>query len=83
MLEERAAAAAQPPQAAPPPSPQPGQYQQPPAQPRGRAPREEPGMFEKVLKSPVARSVATQITRTVLGAMLGTPSRRRRRGSLW
>jgi hypothetical protein len=86
MLEERAAAAAQPPQAAPPPPPQPGQYQyqQPQAQPqpRGRAPKEEPGMFERVLKSGVARSVATQVTRGLMGALLGTP-RRRRRGSLW
>jgi hypothetical protein len=50
---------------------------------RGRAPREEPGMLEKVLKSGVARSVATQVTRGLMGALLGTPSRRRRRGGLW
>ena len=61
------------------------QYQraQPPAPgPRGRAPREEPGMLEKVLKSGVARSVATQVTRGLMGALLGTSSRRRR-GGLW
>ena len=84
MLEERAAADAQA-QAAPPP-PQPGQYQYQrapePPKPRGRAPKEEPGMFEKVLKSPMARSVATTVTRGLMGALLGTP-RRRRRGSLW
>jgi hypothetical protein len=39
-------------------------------------------MLEKVLKSGVARSVATQVTRGLMGALLGTP-RRRRRGSLW
>jgi DNA helicase HerA-like ATPase len=60
-------------------------YQVPPAQPKakGRAPKEEPGMFEQVLKSPVTRSVASQITRGLMGALLGTGSRRRRRGGLW
>jgi hypothetical protein len=53
-----------------------------PKAPRGRAPKEEPGMFEKVLKSPMARSVASQVTRGLMGALLGTP-RRRWRGSLW
>jgi len=74
---QQAEAAAAPPQY---------QYQrQAPEQPkgRGRAPREEPGMLEKVLKSGVARSVATQVTRGLMGALLGTPSRRRRRGGLW
>lgn len=80
--QQQAAAAGGPPQyqyqrAQQPPAPPP-----PPA-PRGRAPREEPGMFEKVLKSGVARSVATQVTRGLMGALLGTPSRRRRRGGLW
>jgi DNA helicase HerA-like ATPase len=65
---------------APPPPPPPP----PPPQPRGRgrAPKEEPGMFEQVLKSPMARSVATQVTRGLMGALLGTGSRRRR-GGLW
>jgi len=69
--------------AAAPPQYQYQRAQQPAPQPRGRAPREDPGMFEKVLKSGVARSVATQVTRGLMGALLGTPSRRRRRGGLW
>ena len=36
-----------------------------------------PSTFERILKSPLTRSVATQITRTVMGALLG-PTRRRR-----
>ena len=36
-----------------------------------------PSTFERILKSPLARSVANQITRTVMGAILG-PTRRRR-----
>jgi len=55
----------------------------PPPQPRrGREPKEEPGVLEKVLKSSVTRSVATQITRGLMGALLGG-SGRRRRGGLW
>jgi hypothetical protein len=51
-----------------------------PARPR----HEEPGMMEKVLKSSLTRSVATQITRGLMGALLGTSSRGRRRGGiLW
>ncbi|HSU13399.1 helicase HerA-like domain-containing protein [Longimicrobium sp.] len=66
-------------------NPQSYSYQVPPARPapKGRAPKEEPGMFEQVLKSSVTRSVATQITRGLMGALLGTGSRRRRRGGLW
>ena len=48
------------------------------ARPR-RAAREEQGAFEQILKSPMARSVATTVTRGLLGALLGTPPRRRRR----
>jgi hypothetical protein len=36
-----------------------------------------------VLKSSLTRSVATQITRGLMGALLGTSSRRRRGGLLW
>lgn len=36
-----------------------------------------PGTFEKILKSPLTRSVASQITRSLMGAILG-PTRRRR-----
>jgi DNA helicase HerA-like ATPase len=73
MLEQRAAPAAAPgaPAAAPAAAPAP------------RAQREEPGMMEKVLKSSLTRSVATQITRGLMGALLGTSSRRRRGGLLW
>ncbi|HEX8691756.1 MAG TPA: helicase HerA-like domain-containing protein [Longimicrobium sp.] len=47
---------------------------------RGRGRRgEEKGMLTQILRSPVARSVATQITRGVMGALLGGSSRGRRR----
>ena len=49
-----------------------------PAPERGAA-KEPPGAIERVLKSPAARSVAGQITRSLMGALLGTPPRRRRR----
>jgi hypothetical protein len=63
---------------APPPPPPP-----PPPQPRrGRAPKEDPGMLETVMKSSVTRSVATTITRGLMGALLGGSSRRRR-GGFW
>ncbi len=39
--------------------------------------REQPGTFERILKSPLARSVANQLTRSLMGALLG-PTRRRR-----
>jgi hypothetical protein len=45
---------------------------------RTRRGKEPPGTFETILKSPVTRSVANTITRGLLGALLGTPSRRRR-----
>src|SRR6185295_2195852 len=41
--------------------------------------REAPGTFEQILRSPMARSVATTVTRGLLGALLGSPPRRRRR----
>jgi DNA helicase HerA-like ATPase len=44
---------------------------------RGR--KEPPSVVEQVLKSPLARTVARQITRGLMGALLGTPPRRRRR----
>jgi len=65
-------------QHAPPPPPPPP----PPAPRRGRAPKEEPGVLETVLKSSVTRSVATTITRGLMGALLGG-SGRRKRGGLW
>jgi uncharacterized protein len=42
--------------------------------PRGR---EQPSTFERILKSPLARSVANQLTRSLMGALFG-PTRRRR-----
>jgi hypothetical protein len=41
--------------------------------------REKPGLLAQILKSPMARSVATQVTRGLMGALLGTGSSRRRR----
>ena len=46
-----------------------------PAPSRGGA-KPAPGAFERILKSPVARSVATQLTRGILGALLGSGRRR-------
>jgi DNA helicase HerA-like ATPase len=49
----------------------------PPApRPRGGVAKQPPGTFEKILKSPVARGVATQLTRGILGALLGSGRRR-------
>jgi hypothetical protein len=47
----------------------------PAPRPRGAA-KAPPGTFEKMLTSPVARSVATQLTRGILGALLGSGRRR-------
>ena len=44
-----------------------------------RAGKEPPSAFEQILKSPVARTVAGAVTRGLLGALLGSPPRRRRR----
>ncbi len=46
------------------------------------AAKAEPDRLAQILKSPVTKAVATTVARGVLGALLGTPSRRRRR-SLW
>ena len=43
---------------------------------RGAA-KEPPSTFEAILKSPLTRSVANQLTRSLMGALLG-PTRRRR-----
>jgi hypothetical protein len=52
---------------------------------RGPAPartgRQPPGTFEQILKSPVTRSVATTITRGLMGALLGTMGIRTRRST--
>ena len=50
-----------------------------PAATTRRSERKEPdSTFERVLKSPVARTVAGQIVRSIMGAMLGSPRRTRR-----
>lgn len=53
--------------------------QAPPVAParKGRPPKPAPSSFEQVMKSPVARTVAGAITRGLMGALLGTPRRRR------
>ncbi|HEX5725665.1 MAG TPA: helicase HerA-like domain-containing protein [Longimicrobiaceae bacterium] len=43
---------------------------------RGRQPQ---GAVDRILKSPVVRGVANEITRGLMGALLGRPGRRRRR----
>jgi DNA helicase HerA-like ATPase len=49
-------------------------------QPPRRAEKEPPSTMEQILKSPMTRTVAREVTRGLLGALLGTPSRRRRGG---
>lgn len=61
---------------APPAAPGPSTPNAPaPAPSRGGA-KPSPGAFEKILKSPVVRGVATQLTRGILGALLGSGRRR-------
>ena len=49
----------------------------PPVRRRGDAePKPRPGAFEQILKSPVTRTVAGQLTRGILGALLGGARRR-------
>ncbi len=45
-----------------------------------RTGKQPPSTVEQILKSPVTRTVAREVTRGLLGALLGTPSRRRRGG---
>ena len=81
---EMLAARVAPQAAAPAPAGDEPGYAPPPPAPksRGRAPKEPPGTIEAIMKSPVARTVAGTITRGIMGALLGTPRRRRSR-SLW
>jgi DNA helicase HerA-like ATPase len=53
-----------------------------PSTPSRRATKEPPGTFDKILKSPVTRTVAGAITRGLMGALLGSPRRRTTR-SRW
>ncbi|MEO5825775.1 MAG: helicase HerA-like domain-containing protein [Gemmatimonadales bacterium] len=50
-----------------------------PAAKRGRATKEPPSTLDKVLKSSMARSVVNVVARGIMGALLGTAVRRRRR----
>jgi len=61
------------------PSPGGGWDVQTPPTPR-RTGKEPPSTMEQILKSSVTRTVAREVTRGLLGALLGTPSRRRRGG---
>jgi len=45
----------------------------------GRTTQQPQGTFEKILRSPVARGVATTVARGLLGALLGSMGVRRRR----
>ena len=45
----------------------------------GRSVKAPPSTLEQILKSPVTRTVAGAVTRGLLGALLGSPARRRRR----
>ena len=56
----------------------------PAARTGGRAPKPEPSAFEKVMNSPLTRTVAAVVARGIMGALL--PRRRtttRSRNSLW
>ena len=77
MLARRMAPA---PEAAPQQPPQGGGWdvRVPPA-PR-RTGKEPPSTMEQILKSSVTRTVAREVTRGLLGALLGSPSRRRKGG---
>ena len=46
---------------------------------RGRAAAEPPSAFEQILRSPVTRTVVGAVTRGLMGALLGSTTRRRRR----
>jgi len=47
-----------------------------------QAPRSE-SAWSEALKSPVARTIANQVTRGLMGALLGPPPRRRRTRHAW
>ena len=47
--------------------------------PPEREPEERPSSWSEILNSPLARTIANQVTRGLMGALLGPPPRRRRR----
>ena len=55
-----------------------------PAAPAPAAPRRTEAAWHDALRSPVARTIATQVTRGLMGALLGKPPpRRRSRRAAW
>ena len=50
---------------------------------RARQTKAEKSAIEKITSSPLTRTVAGVVTRGLMGALLGTPPRRRRRGGLF
>ncbi|MEO5902915.1 MAG: helicase HerA-like domain-containing protein [Gemmatimonadaceae bacterium] len=54
-----------------------------PATPGPRAGKAPPSTFDKLMKSPVTRTVAGAITRGLMGALLGSPRRRSTTRSRW
>jgi len=55
-----------------------------PAAPRPAAPSRTEAAWHEALRSPVARTIATQVTRGLMGALLGKPPpRRRSRRAAW
>jgi len=60
----------------------PAPEQRAPAPKRAPTARPTESTWNEVLRSPVARTVATQVTRGLMGALLGKPPRRRKR-SAW
>ncbi len=77
MLARRMTPAPEPETAPPPPGG--GWDVRVPDAPR-RSAKQPPSTMEQILKSSVTRTVAREVTRGLLGALLGTPSRRRRGG---
>jgi hypothetical protein len=54
-----------------------------PARPGGRAPKPEPSTFEKVMNSPLTRTVAGVVARGIMGALLPRKRSTSSRRSVW
>jgi DNA helicase HerA-like ATPase len=57
--------------------------EKPAAPAKPAAPRRTESAWHEALHSPVARTIANQVTRGLMGALLGPPPRRRRTRSAW
>jgi DNA helicase HerA-like ATPase len=57
--------------------------EKPAAPAKPAAPRRSESTWHEALHSPVARTIANQVTRGLMGALLGPPPRRRRTRSAW